>query len=164
MKKVFIALSVIAASSCNHSMPSVKTGFEGKPMPEFRLLMNDSVTYLNTASIPTGKPVVLLYFSPNCPYCRAEINGILKNIESLKDIRFYFFATWPVKEIKAFSTYYHLDKYPNIEIGQDCKGFFLNHFKVTRVPYTAIFKKDKRLNEVFMGKVEPEQIKEVAEN
>jgi len=164
MKRIILALSVLSMFGCNNRLPSVKTGFEGKPLPEFNLLLNDSTTYINTANIPAGKPVVLFYFSPECPYCRAQMDGIIKDMTTLKDIRFYIFTSWPFPEMKAFYKHFQLNKYPNISVGVDYADFFAGHFKATGVPYMAIYQKDKKLNKAFLGNVNSKQIIEVAQN
>ena len=149
--------------SCNRTYrPPVKTGFEGKSLPSFELLLSDSTTSLNTSDIPNGKPVVLLFFSPRCPFCRAEIGDILKNISELRSIRFYLLTNWPFRQFKGFYTYYQLSKYSNIVAGQDYKDFFLGHFKPIGVPFTMIYGKDMKLNKAFVGPVTAEQIKEVS--
>lgn len=164
MKKSIILFCVTVLLACNARRPAIKTGFEGKPLPAFDLLLNDSTTVMNTGSIPAGKPIVLIYFSPRCPFCRAQMDGIVKDIAELKDIRFYIFTTWPFREMKDFYKHYRLDKYPNISVGVDYNNFFSDRFKITGVPYMAIYRKDKKLNEAFMGNINSQQIKEVAEN
>lgn len=141
-----------------------KTGMEGKPLPSFKLFLADSVTYLDTKDIPSGKPVVLLYFGPHCPYSKVVIEDIVKNMESLKDIRFYVFTTWSFKELKTFYADYGLVKFPNIIAGVDYTNFFSEYFSIDGVPYIAIYGIDKRLKEAFLGKVKSSQIRSVAMN
>src|SRR5258708_26803846 len=116
MKKILIlALSVYLLGCHNRNdRPVMPTGLEGKPLPSFDVLLSDSSTRLNTADIPKGKPIVLLYLSPECPYCLAELTTILNNMSSLGDTRFYIFTTWPFRQFKAFYTHYQLEKYHNI--------------------------------------------------
>src|SRR5882724_10442606 len=86
---VFILLFSLAAAGC-HSFPEPpKTGFEGKPMPDVKLGMVDSVQYFNTKDIPNGQPTVLFYFSPTCPYCRAQLKEMTENMDELKDTKVY---------------------------------------------------------------------------
>lgn len=162
MKKIVIFSLLIYLCSCNER-PPLKTGLEGKPLPSFNLLLNDSSTYLNTSDIPAGKPVVLFYFSPRCPYCRAQMDEIVGDISSLKDIRFYIFTTWPFSEMKRFYNHYQLQKYSNVTVGVDYKNYFLDHFKADAVPYIALYWKDKTLDKAFMGKIDVSQIKEITE-
>ena len=65
----YLSLTIIIAifSGCYSTEPE-KTGLEGKIMPSFKLLLEDSITYVDTKNIPIGKPVVLFYYGPHCPY------------------------------------------------------------------------------------------------
>jgi len=163
MKRLFFLLTLLSLVGCYHAVPE-KTGLEGKPLPEFSLLLTDSSTYFNTRGIPSGNPVVLFYFSPQCPYCRAQMGEIIENIHSLKNIRFYIFTDWSFPDMKAFYVHYQLNSYPNIIMGVDYANFFEGYFKVRGVPYIAIYGKNKLLKEAFNGKVDISQIKDAAED
>ncbi len=143
---VIIALSIDLLSCHNRNdRPALPTGLEGKPLPSFDVLLSDSSTRLNTANIPKGKPIVLLYLSPECPYCRAELASILKNMPALRDTRFYIFTNWPFQQFKTFYTHYQLNKYENIVAGQDYANAFSTHYPLQAVPFTAFYDKNKNL-------------------
>jgi thiol-disulfide isomerase/thioredoxin len=143
---------------------SEKTGLEGTPLPSFDLLLTDSSTLFNTESIPKGKPTVLFYFAPRCPYSRAQMETIIEDMDMLRGLQFYIFTNVSFKEMKAFSEHYNLNKYPNVIVGQDRKHFFADYFKTPGVPYIAIYNRDKSLNKAFIGKIYSNLIKRVAEN
>ncbi|GAA0552381.1 hypothetical protein GCM10009415_37930 [Chitinophaga japonensis] len=65
--------------------------------------------------------------------------------------------------MKDFYHHYQLNKYANITTGIDADLFFGNHFKTNRVPYVAIYGKDKKLKEVFTGNITSKQIKNIIE-
>jgi len=163
MKNIALVLIIIQLCSCNNRAP-LHTGLEGNPLPSFNLLLHDSTTYINTGNTPAEKPVVLFYFSPECPYCRAQMDEIIQNNESMKNIQFYIFTTWPFAEMREFYKHYRLDKYSNMVVGVDYTNFFKYHFKVVGIPYMAIYKKDKNLKEAYLGNINSSQIKRVAEN
>ena len=157
---VYISLSILL--SCSGKKPET-TELRGKPMPSFSLLLQDSTTYINTGNIPMGQPVVLFYFGPHCPYSRAQIEAIIDDIAALKKIRIYAFTTWPFSELKEFYRHYQLNKYSNIIVGVDYTNFFGKYFRAQGVPYMAIYGKNRRLNEAFIGKIDADQIRKVSE-
>jgi cytochrome oxidase Cu insertion factor (SCO1/SenC/PrrC family) len=161
MKTLFVSLLVILLGSCHENEP-IKGAWVGQKLPNFNILAKDS-TVFNTQQIPEGKPVVLFYFTPYCPYCRAQLENITTNIDKLKDIRFYLLTSFPYQEMKSFYNKFGIDKYPNIIMGVDTANYFPNHFQIEHVPAIAIFNKDKRLNALFKGQLEVRQIREVAE-
>ena len=162
MKYISLFLLLSALVGCFAKDP-LKTGLEGNPLPSFNLLLADSITHFNTSKIPTGRPIVLFYFGPHCPYSRAQMDNIVKDMAILKDIRFYIFTSYSFGEMKSFYNHYQLKKYLNITTGVDTENFFGNYFEARGVPYLAIYNKDKRLNKAFIGKMYGSQIKEVAE-
>jgi thiol-disulfide isomerase/thioredoxin len=161
MKKLAFLFSLSILFGCYGKDPE-RTGLEGKLMPSFDLLLADSVTNFNTNRIPPDKPIVLFCFGPNCPYSRAQMQSIIDNMESLKDLRFYIFTPFSFTEMKGFYTYYKLNKYQNVTVGIDKLNFFNSYFRAPGVPYIAIFGKDKKLREAFVGEVSGKQIREIA--
>lgn len=162
MKRLPLLL-LIGLTSCFSRDPE-KTGLEGKPIPSFSLLLADSTSYLNTQNIPSGKPVVFFLFGPHCTYSHAQMDEIIKYMSILKDIRFYLLTTAPFGEMKEFYNHYQLNKYSNITAGIDYTNFFGDYFEARGVPYLAIYRKDKRLHEAFIGKIDGRQIRDSAED
>lgn len=162
MKHIPFILLLIYVSGCTE-LPAQKTGREGQPLPSFNVLLADSLTRFNTATIPRGKPVVLFDYGPDCPYSRAQMQEIIDEMGRLKDIQFLVTTIWPLSDMKRFSDKYQLYKYRNITTGIDYTNFFGSYFKATGVPGLAIYGKDKRLIGLFVGKIPVSQIKRIAE-
>jgi thiol-disulfide isomerase/thioredoxin len=162
MKKLSIAFIITCIVGCFGAEPE-KTGMEGKPLPGFNLLSPDSSTWINTSQAPKDKPVVLYYFSPYCPFCKAQTKEIIEDMDKLKGIQFYFITPFPFADMKMFSKEYELGKYPNISTGFDTSNAMGNYFEASAVPYLAIYGKNKKLNNTFEGKIFSSQIKKVAE-
>jgi thiol-disulfide isomerase/thioredoxin len=161
--KQFILISIIVTLiGCYGSSPE-NTGLEGKPLPAFNILLSDSVTWFNTGQITTGKPVALFYFSPYCPYCRAQTEEIIEDMDKLRGIQFYFVTSYPLPDLRNFCKEYELSKYSNITSGVDTASFVSDYFEAAGVPYMAIYGKNKTLNKTFIGKIYSSQIKKVAE-
>jgi thiol-disulfide isomerase/thioredoxin len=134
---------------------------EAQYVPSFNLLLSDGVTTFSTGAIPPGHPVVLVLFSPECPYCRVEIESIIRQIRTLTNIRFYFITPCAVDEVQEFSREYRLDSYPNIVVGIDRQNFLLRFSRTKVIPYTAIYDADKRLKEAVFGQTNDRKIKEI---
>lgn len=150
---------IILLAGCYSSPKPEKTGLEGKEIPIFDLLLLDSATHLNTKNIPGDKPFVLFYVSPECPYCKTQMQGIIEDMNSFKDIQFYVITNWPIPEMKKFANNFQLNKYSNVTVGTDYKNFLEDYFQTRIVPFTAIYSKNKKLNKAFAGKIYPKEIK-----
>lgn len=162
MKYLSLTLIIIKLMACKNDSVT-QTGFEGKSLPEFTMQLADSVTILNTKSIPDDKPIVLFYFSPECPYCRTQIEDIVKNMNQLENIRFYVLTAYPFEQMKSFYNQYQLYKYSNVKVGIDNTKFFQQYYKISGVPYTNIYNNKKILHRVFNGVISSKQLKEIAE-
>jgi thiol-disulfide isomerase/thioredoxin len=149
---------IIFGWHCVHHKDVVKTGLEGSTLPSFTLQLPDSTSYFNTALIPSGKPTVVLLFSPDCPYCRAETSDIIHHITQLTDIQFYLVTPSSFSEMKQFYSHFKIDQYKNITVGRDTANSFLSYCKATVIPYAAIYSKNKVLKEVLIGKSDVEEI------
>ena len=156
-------IPLLLLSGC-FSRPGDKTGLEGKPLPSFTLQLTDSTRYFNTVQIAEGKPVVLFYLSPHCPYCRAELKDILDDIDKMQNMQFYFVTSFPLSDMVHLYNEYKLSKYPNITVGKDTANFLPDYFKTAFVPYTAIYNKNKKLEKSYTGRIYTKQILSAVED
>jgi hypothetical protein len=129
----------------------IKTGLEGRPIPDFTILLADSTTHLNTRDIPTGKPFIMTGFSPYCRHCQQEMGDIIRHIRQFGDTTIYFVTPYSFSDLKKFYVAFQLVRYPTIVTGVDAKNVFLGYFGAPYIPYTAIYDKKKRLKEVIPG-------------
>lgn len=120
-------------------------------MPEFKLLLMDSLTSINCASLYPQKPVVLFYFSPHCPYCRAQTKVFIENIDRLKDIHLYFISNFPIPLLRSYGKEFGLSKYTNITLARDETNAITDYFEIPGIPYTAIYDKQKKFKVSFLG-------------
>lgn len=140
-----------------------KTGKEGQGLPDFNILLTDSKV-LHTRDLSAGKPIVLFYLSPYCPYCNKQTKDILGEMEEFNDVQFLFVTSYPLQEMEKFKKGYNLSKYRNITAGVDTAHFIHNYFSAKGVPYTAVYNKNKKLNKTFLGPLTVRQlVKELEE-
>jgi len=123
----------------------------GAPFPIFDILLADSTTRLNTATIKEGAPLVLLYFSPDCQHCQKETESIIQHMPALQEARFYFVTNDPFDRLKIFKGYYKLDQFPNITLGRDEQFFLLRYFKGVSPPYLVLYDRQKRQRAAYEG-------------
>jgi hypothetical protein len=92
-----------------------------------------------------------MLFDPDCRHCKDLTKKMLKEMDSLKNIRFYLFtAAHSMTAIRKFYDDFHLADYPNIMvIGRDYEFFFHEFYGVKFVPDIALYDKDKNLIKLF---------------
>lgn len=163
MKYLYQVSLLLILSAC-YNRPVEKTGLEGKPMPSFTIQLIDSTQFLNTSQLEDGKPIVLVYLSPYCPYCRAQMQDMVDDMDKMTQFQFCLVTSYPLKDMAKFYNEYNLAKYPNIIAGKDTANFVINYFKTPWIPYTAIYSKDKKFEKSYSGKIFAKQIWEAIEN
>jgi len=151
MKKRFIPF-ILTILLCSCHRDRIKTGLEGKLLPSFSLTLADSVTTFNTDKIAEGKSFVIFYYQPYCPYCRAQTEEIIKNINKFNRSDIYMISSWPYQDVQKFAAHYNLSKYPNITVISDRKNELKTYFQSTGVPFLAFYDKQRKLKEADLGK------------
>lgn len=160
MTRVLIYITLLIVTGCTEKV-SEKTIHQHEMIPTFDILLNDNV-FFNTKSILAGKPSVFFYFSPRCPYSKAQISEIVENISELKEIQFYIFTTRSFGDMHQISSKYKLANYKNVTVGIDTSNFFAHYFGAKGFPTLAIYNKEKKLNGLFLGQMTKKQIKNIA--
>jgi len=141
-----------------------KTGVEGRTLPPFDLLLADSTTHLNTGDIPTGKPFIVVGFSPFCKHCQALLADLTQHIDEFKGTRIYYVTPGKFSNMRTFYRYFHLEKYPNIVVGWDSANTFFSYFKATGTPYTTVFDSKKRLKWVMTHETNAARLSQLLED
>lgn len=160
-------LTVAAQQQDNiRKFPSPNTNRDSLPyklkpvLPQFRIMLTDSSTIFNSVSIPEGRPIVLMLFSPVCEHCSEAMASLLKDMDRLKDIRFYLIST--VQSMTAIRKFYNdldLGKYKNIEaIGWDFDYFYMENYFTLSVPDFAVYDKNKKLIKLFEVEMSAQQL------
>lgn len=153
--KVILILGLSCILACH-----ARSGREStlSTLPSFNMLLMDSTTVLKAEQISPGRPIILIFFEPDCPHCQEETQALTAHMEALKNVRIYMVTLAPLKEIKDFYHKNHLAKYGTFIVGQDYKYSFFRTFRPTQVPYMAIYDTNKQLVKIFYGELSVEKI------
>jgi hypothetical protein len=162
MKQICLFFIIACLTGCFGAEPQ-KTGKEGKPLPDFSIMLADSSRWLHSRDIPANKPFALFIFSPYCPYCKAQTKKIIEDKELLSGIHFYFISRFPLSDVKKYINEFQLDKQPNITVGLDSSNFVADYLEVPGFPFMAIYGKNRNLNQAFLGKTYSRFILKAAE-
>ena len=128
-----------------------KTGLEGRLIPSIPLQLADSTTWLKTDDIPSGKPFIVLGFSPWCIHCQALTVDIKQHMNDFKDIPIYYVTPDRFKNMRTFYRFYKLRDYSNIHMGRDSANQLFHFFQTNKTPLVAIYDAKKRLKRVIPG-------------
>ncbi len=124
-------------------------------LPVFNLLLRDSIELFNTFYIPKGRPIALMFFSPDCEHCQHAMTALTNGMDSISNIRFYLITmVRSMTDIRKFCNDRHLEKYKNIEVvGQDSEFAFIDFFGTMHIPDIALYDSDKQFVHLFEGNI-----------
>jgi len=157
MKKAFLFVIAIFISAAAFAQPGTDTVsyLSNHNIPKISLIQGDSSIFTNSG-IPKNKPVVIIYFSPECGHCQLTAQEINNDIDNLKDAFFIWVSYFPVPEIKDFAIKYKLADYPNFKFGRDPRYAIPSFYKVKFTPFMAVYGKNGKLVQTFDQGTTPE--------
>ncbi len=133
--------------------------FTAYPLPQFSVLLTDSVTTFTKANLPKGKQVLVMLFSPDCDHCKKETETIKANIKDFKNTHVLMVTSQPFEKMRAFYKEYGLADFKGITVGQDARFFFPSYYKIKFFPFLVFYDKKDQYRKHFEGTVKWEDMK-----
>jgi thioredoxin-related protein len=104
-------------------------------------------TIFNAAELAKTKPVVLIYFDPDCDHCQKLMKELFQKIDAFKKAKIIMVTFKPVEEVAAFEKQNNTQRHSNIVVGTEGTGFYLrNYYGLVTMPFTALYDKNGSLN------------------
>lgn len=153
MKQVLLSLLfttasiVVVAQTEKDTLPYLKYPV----MPAFEILHMDSNTITNTAFAPKGRPVIFVFFSPDCEHCIITIRELLNNRQELNNAKLYLFTPLYFNKLKPVYDKLRLGRYKDVVVGKEHRFFFYKFYAPVHVPYIVIYNKKKKLVAAYDG-------------
>jgi thiol-disulfide isomerase/thioredoxin len=126
-------------------------------IPAFTVLQTDS-SFINDKKIPKDKPVVIIYFSPECGHCQITAQEFGEKMKAMRNIFFVWVSYYPLPEIKEFAKKFNLQQFTNIIIGRDQNYTIPSYFRVKFTPFMAVFNKDHHLIQTYQQGTEADTL------
>lgn len=120
-----------------------------KDIPAFTLKTIEGQSF-KMEDLSNNKNKILVYFSPECHFCKAEAEELSQIYTKYPKIQWVFIASEPIAEIKKFAENYKLDKQDNIHWCHDEMAKLYTKFEMNSVPYFLVYDKENKL--VFRNK------------
>lgn len=111
---------------------------QGK-IPPFRMMQTDGKIF-KAENLPVGKPVVILYFSPDCEECQKLTGELLGRMDNFANVSIAMITYQPVENVKKYVIKNKLNDYSNIFIGTEGSSLFVrNWYSIMTFPYLVLF-------------------------
>ena len=119
--------------------------FAQKKIPPFRMAQSDGKLF-NASNLPMGKPVIIIYFSPECDHCHVLMKEWFKQAGNFKKASVAMITFLPLNSVALFEKEYNTRQHSNIITGTEGSAFFVrNYYKVLDLPFVALHDKNGNL-------------------
>ena len=113
-------------------------------LPSFTIHETNGKT-VNSRSFIQNKPVVLIYFSPDCEHCTTLLKNVFRDIDQFKKATLLLVSFLPIADVAAFAKKYNTNQYKNMIVGVEEPALFLkNLHHLNSTPFTELFDRDGR--------------------
>lgn len=114
-------------------------------LPSFEMQLTNGKIFTNH-NLQKNKPVLLIYYAPDCEHCQALMTQILGNYAPFQKLQVVLVTFEPIGYAQSFERDYHIKKYHNIISGVEAPTFyFKNLYNLQNTPFTALFDRHHRM-------------------
>lgn len=125
---LFVASSFLSAQSAK--------------VPPFQMVQANGKIF-RAQYLPMGKPILLIYFSPECDHCEKMLKEFFKQAANFQKASVALITFLPVDKVAKFAKDYSLAKFPNMVAGTEGSTFFVrNYYRIKELPFTALYTKN----------------------
>lgn len=111
-------------------------------LPPFQIVQANGKIF-RAQDLPVGKPILLIYFSPECDHCNKMLTAFFAQTGNFQKASVAFISFLPVNKVSKFAKEYHLVNYPNMVAGTEGSTFFVrNYYRVKDLPFVALYTKN----------------------
>ena len=135
---------------------------KSKVIPTFSIQQPDSTWFFNT-SLLEKKPILIVYFSPDCGHCQLETDEILGHISQLQKLQIVMVTSRPFEDLVKFAARYKIHKFPTITIGRDPSYIFTKYYNVKFTPFSAFYNKKGKLVKFFTKGIDMNELIEMVQ-
>ena len=115
-------------------------------IPPFKMVLSDNKIF-TANDLPKGKPIILIYFDPDCDHCQKLMTALFKKINDFKKAEIVMVTFKTTSDVAAFEKKYNTEKYSNIKVGTEGTSFYLRmYYGLMTMPFTALYDKNRNLN------------------
>ena len=119
---------------------------QSSKMPPFKMILPNGEIYLAN-NIKKNKPVILIYFAPDCDHCKILMKDFFKRVTEFSQAEVVMITYKPLKEVAGFINEYGISQYTNIRVGTESPTHFIRHYyNLSNTPFTALFNKKGELS------------------
>jgi cytochrome oxidase Cu insertion factor (SCO1/SenC/PrrC family) len=122
-------------------------------MPSFSIVEPNGETF-QSESLAKDKPILILYFSPECDDCLAFMHLFFNHITDFNDVSIVMITYLPINEAAGFIQKYHIDNYKNLVIGTEEHSLsVMKYYRIEHIPFAALYDKNGNLISLYQKEI-----------
>jgi hypothetical protein len=121
---------------------SLNANAQSGKIPPFSMMQSNGKV-LKAQNLPMGKPIIIIYFDPDCDHCIKTMKELFSKAELFKKASIAMVTYLPVDKVIEFEKSYSIKKHPNMYVGTEGSTFFVrNYYRIATMPYIALYTKN----------------------
>lgn len=105
----------------------------------------------NGFTIPSAKPVVLIYFNSTCDHCQRQLNVLRDNLRLFTAASLVLMSSQPIEEVVAFTDGLGFDRASNVHVVQITHEELSDVFGTLGLPHIFVYSAEGKLVGLFAG-------------
>lgn len=122
-----------------------------KQLPEIKATTIYGEEIVSTDFLDTTKRTALLFFHPECEYCRVELSGILTRYQECRNVQWVFITLAPSAVVEDYLIEYPLDSIPDAFVLREDWPKTYHQFDVKAPPALFIYDENGILAKRYKG-------------
>ena len=155
MKKIILFATIISCALMGSAqIDSTSKNFaKYQILPSFKLNTVPDSSEFSNKNLNHAKPVVIMFFSPDCEHCQKETKELLAYKSDLKNIQIVMLSPSSYPTLKKFYEEYGIPAIPSIKMGQDVNYTLGSLYQIRTFPTLYVYSKTGKLLKAFAGNV-----------
>jgi len=152
IKPGLLLVSLVLLFSGNLSA-QIKTNTVTKGIAPFRITLYDGNVYSHT-QLAKNKPVMIVYFDPDCDHCHHFVNDLVKNLKAFEQVQVVMITYVPLSLVQKYVRAGGLDRIPQLKVGTEGTQFIVRyHYNIMQFPYLALHSRTGSLIATYESEV-----------
>jgi thiol-disulfide isomerase/thioredoxin len=124
------------------TLPFGRMHAQAGKLPPFRMMQASGKLY-KAENLPMGKPILIIYFSPDCEHCQKFMKNFFQKTNDFKKASVVMITYLPVEKLAQFDKDFSVQKFSNLYTGTEGTSFFVrNYYNIMQMPFTALYDKN----------------------
>lgn len=146
--KIYITLFLLTIALFS----SGNVNAQSNKVPPFRMVQSDGRIFI-AQYLPLDKPIVIIYFSPDCEECQKLTSALISRIDDFRNVSFAMITYQPAETLRTYVKKNNLGIYDNIYAGTEYPTLFVrNYYNVMHFPFMALYNKNGDLVKKYTNK------------